>query len=91
MRRDPPPLLAEVRKLTRRQLPHTFTLAGFEESEVRVFVVSNFEDCFGAVEATSGARLTVTTRTLRAGSKAAVVVTGCKQACRSAQGASSER
>ena len=73
-------LLAEVRRLTRRQLPHTFTLAGFEESEVRAFVVSNFEDCFGAVEATPGARLTVTTRTLRPGSKATVLVTGCKQA-----------
>ena len=72
-------LLAEVRRRTRRQMPHTFTLAGFEGSSVRLFVISNYEDCFGHVDAVPAAQLTITNRTLRTGN-ATVVITGRKQA-----------
>ncbi len=73
-------LLTIVQRRTGRQLPHTFTLAGFEAGFVRAFIISNFEDCFGTVREPPDVQLTVTTRQLRAGSKATVIVTGCKPA-----------
>ncbi len=73
-------LLTTVQRQTGRQLPHTFTLAGFEAGFVRAFIISNFEDCFGTVRGSPDRQLTVTTRKLRAGNKATVIVTGRKQA-----------
>jgi len=73
-------LLTAYRQQFRRQPKHTFTLAGFEAGFARAFVISNFEDCFGTVRKSLDQQLTVTTRKLRAGSKATVIVTGYKPA-----------
>lgn len=73
-------LLTAYRQQFRRQLKHTFTLAGFEAGFARAFVISNFEDCFGTVRESPDQQLTVTTRKLRAGGKATVIVTGYKPA-----------
>lgn len=73
-------LLTAYRQQFRRQLQHTFTLAGFEDGFVRAFIISNFEDCFGTVRKSPDQQLTVTTCKLRAGSKATVIVTGYKLA-----------
>lgn len=59
---------------------HTFTLAGFENGGARVYVISNFEDCFGSSRNTIDDNLTVTTRALASGKKATVIVTGYKSA-----------
>jgi len=59
---------------------HTFTLAGFEKDQPHVYVISNFEDCFGQSRNNIDDRLTVTTRSLRKGKKAIVIVTGRKEA-----------
>jgi hypothetical protein len=57
---------------------HTFTLAGFDGDTARVYVISNFEDCYGNSRASPDADLAVTTRALGRGKKAAVIVTGYK-------------
>jgi hypothetical protein len=59
---------------------HTFTLAGFEEGRARVYVISNFEDCFGASRSTADDHLSTTTRALGVCRKATVIVTGRKSA-----------
>jgi hypothetical protein len=68
-------LIRELRRQNRALYPHSFTLAGFEENLARAIVVSNFEDCFGQTRTTDH-RLTSTMIELRAGSNAAVIVTG---------------
>lgn len=59
---------------------HTFILAGFEEQEPRVFVISNFEDCFGNSREDIDDHLTVRTRATKHRKKATVIVTGYKRA-----------
>lgn len=59
---------------------HTFTLAGFEGGQAGVYVISNFEDCFGNTRNTPDDHLSTTTRVLRGGRKATVIVTGRKRA-----------
>lgn len=59
---------------------HTFTLAGFDGDRVRVYVISNFEDCHGNSRTTIDDHLTATTRSLGRGKKATVIVTGRKSA-----------
>ncbi len=59
---------------------HTFTLAGFEGDQARAYVISNFEDCYGHSRSTLDDHLTVTTRSIRRGTKATVIVTGYKSA-----------
>ena len=59
---------------------HTFTLVGFTDEGPRVYVISNFEDCFGAAREGIDDHLTVTTRLLGRSKKAIVIVTGYKSA-----------
>ena len=76
-------LLERVYRETRARtrMRHTFTLAGFEGSEARVSVVSNFESCVSqAAAAVAADHLTVTSRKLSNRRKALVIVTGCKGA-----------
>jgi hypothetical protein len=72
-------LLQDIeRRYSRRK--HTFTLAGFGDQGPRVYVISNFEDCFGHSHSDIDNHLTGTTRTLGRGKKATVIVTGYKPA-----------
>lgn len=73
-------LLGTVYISTGKKLRHTFTLAGFEGGDAVVYVISNFENCFGESRSTVDDHLTVSCRKLRKGEKALVVVTGCKAA-----------
>jgi hypothetical protein len=59
---------------------HTFTLAGFSNDGPRVYVISNFEDCFTHVHGDIDDHLIITTRPLGSGKKATVIVTGYKPA-----------
>ena len=73
----------ELLRTIERQFPrrrHTFTLAGFDDDRVRVYVISNFEDCHGNSRTAIDDHLTVTTRLLGRGKKATVIVTGRKSA-----------
>jgi uncharacterized membrane protein len=73
-------LLTAVQRQTGRWFKHTFTLAGFEAGFVRVFTISNFENCYGEARNSPDRQLTVTTRKLGTGGKATVIVTGYKPA-----------
>jgi hypothetical protein len=59
---------------------HTFTLAGFSNQGPRVYVISNFEDCFTHVRSDIDDHLVITSRPLGRGKRATVIVTGCKSA-----------
>ncbi|MGH3301963.1 MAG: hypothetical protein ACRDOK_09830, partial [Streptosporangiaceae bacterium] len=72
-------LLTEVRRDARRWIPHSFTLAGFEDGTPRAFVISNFEDCFGTEHAVQPT-MAVTSRALSTHRKGTVIVTGRKKA-----------
>jgi uncharacterized membrane protein len=72
-------LLQDIERYYSRRR-HTFILVGFEEHGPRVYVISNFEDCFGNSRNDIDDNLTVSTRTLGRGKKATVIVTGYKRA-----------
>src|SRR6266705_2800182 len=72
-------LLQDIERNYSRRM-HTFTLAGFGDQRPQVYVISNFEDCFGHTRGGIDDRLTVTTRPLGHGKKATVIVTGYKSA-----------
>ncbi len=73
-------LLDSVYYATGKRIRHTFTLAGFDGGDVVVFVVSNFESCFGEIRNTPDNKLKVSSRKLRNVKKARIIVTGCKDA-----------
>jgi uncharacterized membrane protein len=73
-------LLRQIERRTSHRFGHTFTLAGFYDQVPHVYVVSNFEDCFGNSHANIDDTLTITHRSLGHGEKATVIVTGWKQA-----------
>jgi hypothetical protein len=70
-------LLQEVERRSSR-FKHTFTLVGFVDQIPQVYVISNFEDCFGNSRNDVDERLTVSNRSLSYGEKATVIVTGYK-------------
>lgn len=72
-------LLQDIERYYPRRM-HTFTLAGFTDQGPRVYVISNFEDCFGHSRSDIDDHLIVTTRPLGRGKKATVIVTGYKPA-----------
>ena len=72
-------LLRDYERFYPRQR-HTFTLAGFEDGQAQAYVISNFEDCFGSSRNVIDNHLTTTSRALRRGAKATVIVTGRKSA-----------
>jgi hypothetical protein len=72
-------LLQDIERYHERRR-HTFTLAGFTDQSPRVYVISNFEDCFGHSRSAIDDHLTITTRPLGRGKKATVIVTGYKPA-----------
>lgn len=59
---------------------HTFTLAGFEDNLSRVFVISNFENCYSEQRSTIDGHLTISSREFETWAGAAVIVTGQKNA-----------
>jgi hypothetical protein len=73
-------LLRAIEKGSRQRYPHTFTLAGFEGQGPKVYVISNFEDCYGDARSSVDDHLTTTTRSLGYAEKAIVIVTGYKPA-----------
>jgi len=72
-------LLREIERQYSR-MRHTFTLAFFDGDRVRVYVISNFEDCRGNERSAIDDHLTATTRMLGRGKKSTVIVTGQKGA-----------
>ena len=73
-------LLSDARNANEYSGIHTFTLAGFEDNSIRVFVISNFENCYGEERATVDDYLTITSREFQTWAGAAVIVTGQKKA-----------
>ncbi|MGN7779032.1 hypothetical protein ACTJJE_05880 [Mycolicibacterium sp. 22603] len=69
-------LLNEVRRRNRKRFGHTFTLAGFEDRVARVYIVSNFEDCFGRTIYPVSADLATTMREIKIGNSPVAIVTG---------------
>jgi hypothetical protein len=64
-----------------QRIPHTFTLAGFEDGQrPRVCTISNREDCFGVRRKVIDDRLIITTRRTSSDKKAIVIVTGSERA-----------
>jgi hypothetical protein len=72
-------LLQDIERYYSRRM-HTFTLAGFADQSPQVYVISNFEECFGHSRSDIDDHLTITTRRLGHGKKATVIVTGYKPA-----------
>lgn len=73
-------LLSAARNANEYSGRHTFTLAGFEDNSICVFVISNFENCYGEERATVDDYLNITSREFQNWAGAAVIVTGQKKA-----------
>lgn len=73
-------LLTDARNAKEYSGKHTFTLAGFEDGSIRVFVISNFEDCYSEQRSTIDDYLTISSRKFHTWAGAAVIVTGQKNA-----------
>ena len=69
-------LLREIERRSSR-FKHTFTLAGFVDQSPQVYVISNFEDCFGGNQTGAYDHLEISNRFLGHGEKATVIITGC--------------
>jgi hypothetical protein len=73
-------LLSDARSAGEYSGRHTFTLAGFEDNSIRVFVISNFENCYNEERSTIDDYLTISSREFQTWAGAAVIVTGQKKA-----------
>lgn len=73
-------LLSDARSANEYSGKHTFTLAGFEDNSIRVFVISNFENCYSEERSMIDDYLTITSREFQSWAGAAVIVTGQKRA-----------